>query len=1066
MQDSSTRVMKKRRRASSDVVDTTHEAIIIKRQKTCKFCDFNFLLYDHESPGMCCGNGKLSSLKQQCLKVPTQLMSLYGNKWFAPWSRVVNNTLRFSSPGCTVCGGMTMPAQPSHLRCCGQTYTRILNGDVGGPLRAWINDTSLQQQEIELAKIDYPNAHVAQAKAWTETISNYLQRFNPFAKSLISMGKDSSVAAVKFNFTHHSKHMEQKRLSSEELALIYSTNHPNDNFDLFATIVPKHGSNMHALSTQIHYQSPLWEPLAYPLLFPDGQMGWGHTLNGTSVFLKSDNDKGVTLHEYTKYLLLHSPIIEMSGRLRQAWVLEQYLRDQHDTLNYLHKKNTKLKKAPKKIVQRALHNSNTIMQRQIAINALPPNQRQGLSYLKPLPFAMKDRINYESIVLHGHDHHHEDTNETFTVGDLKFLPGYTYLPSSYPGGPRSQTLKFANAMTTAAKLGGPHLFSTFTTSPLWVELHQQNADMQYSEDNMVLVIRVFKEKLTLFLEDLRRGTFFEGHKLAYIIYVIEFQWRGHPHAHIVYRLQGNTLTPDKIDRLITTSYQQCKTDDEQKLLQTFMTHHCKKDVCLKDDKPCTEFFPKELSPSYHVGDGGYPVYKRLNQQDSRIVPCIIGMIAKYRCHINVSVRLTIYHFFLTLFYSLQTEICSDVFIIDYLFKYIYKGNVRLEVANVSQFVDNEVDPRIPDHVRQGIKDEMTTKFRVYEKDEIRRFELMHCIPATQAASKFLGFCTSQTQPAVYALDIELPGNEVVHFKPDDVNNMHEAVSNKITVQEMYWNRPAGDAFEKLTLEEFFDSYVVQRTQRSSTKSLQGSVFIPASEAVQHSQDTQLFVYSRRTSTSTLTHAINRIKFVSPAHGDLYYLRMLLRHYPSRSFDDARTVNNVAFDTCHDACIARCIVTDENKFDATMTEAVGNLFVSDRLRLLFVLIVMQGQVGVETNLQKHAVLMSLDFYVARNVMPPFHQGQDMSTIPQHTTFSQMPYNIQQDLQQAFQRIFLDNNLDMTAYQLPLPNATVVAELESEKTKYDLEHPSIRILLVLYQSTDVLRVVEKYTVQILQ
>ncbi|KAI2493617.1 helicase [Fragilaria crotonensis] len=612
------------------------------------------------------------------------------------------------------------------------------------------------------------------------------------------------------------------------------------------------------------------------------------------------------------------------------------------------------------------------MQRQIAINALPPSQRQGLSYLKPLPLAVKDSINYESIVLHGHDHHHEDTNETFTAGDLKYLPGYTYLPSSYPGGPRSQTLKFANAMTTAAKLGGPHLFSTFTTNPLWVELHQGNADMEYPEDNMVLVIR------------------------------------------------GETLTPDEIDRLITTSYQQCKTDDEQELLRTFMTHHCKKDVCLKDDKPCTEFFPKELSPSYQVGDGGgYPVYKRLNQQDSRIVPCIIGMIAKFRCHIN-------------------TEICSDVFIIDYLFKYIYKGNVRLEIANVSQFVDNEVDPRIPDHVRQGIKDEMTTKFRVYEKDEIRRFELMHCIPATQAAWKFLGIRTSQTQPAVYALDIELPGNEVVHFKPDDVNDMHEAISNKITVQEMYWNRPAGDAFETLTLEEFFDSYVVQHTQRMSTKSLQGSVFIPASEVAQRSQDTQLFVYSRRTSTSTLAQAINRIKFVSPAHGDLYYLRMLLRQYPSRSFDDARTFNNVAFDTCHDACIARGIVTDENEFDATMTEAVGNLFISDRLRRLFVLIVMQGQVGVQTNLEKHAVLMSLDFYVARNVMPPFHQGQDMSTIPQHTTFSEMPYNIQQDLLQAFQRIYLDNNLDMTAFQLPLPNAPVVAELESEKTKYDLEH----------------------------
>lgn len=83
------------------------------------------------------------------------------------------------------------------------------------------------------------------------------------------------------------------------------------------------------------------------------------------------------------------------------------------------------------------------------------------------------------------------------------------------------------------------------------------------------------------------------------------------------------------------------------------------------------------------------------------------------------------------------------------------------------------------------------------------------------------------------LDIQLPGNEVVHFKPDDVNEMQYALSNKITssMKEVYWNRPGGDAFENLTLEEFFDSYVVQHTQRSSTKSLQGSIFIPANETV-------------------------------------------------------------------------------------------------------------------------------------------------------------------------------------------------------------------------------------------
>lgn len=235
---------------------------------------------------------------------------------------------------------------------------------------------------------------------------------------------------------------------------------------------------MNVLPNQIHYQCLLWEPLVYPLLFPDGQrIGWGHTSQSKPIFLKSDSNNGVTLHEYTKYLLLHSPIIKMSGRLRQAWVLEQYLLDQHNTFDYLRKNKTKLKKAPKRIVERAVHNSNTIMQCKSAIHALPPHEQHGLPYLKPLPLTIKDRINYESLVLYGHDHHHEDTNETFTIGDLKYLPGYTYLLSSYPGGPRCQRLKFANAMTTASKVGGPHLFITFATSPSWAELREENTDM-------------------------------------------------------------------------------------------------------------------------------------------------------------------------------------------------------------------------------------------------------------------------------------------------------------------------------------------------------------------------------------------------------------------------------------------------------------------------------------------------------------------------------------------------------------------------------------------------------------
>jgi hypothetical protein len=95
------------------------------------------------------------------------------------------------------------------------------------------------------------------------------------------------------------------------------------------------------------------------------------------------------------------------------------------------------------------------------------------------------------------------------------------------------------------------------------------------------------------------------------------------------------LTGDEIDRMITTSYMQCKTENERKLLTTFMTHHCEEDLCLKDGKPCCLFYPKKLNSMYQIGDRGYPLYKRLNEEDQRIVPCVLNMITKYNCHINV-----------------------------------------------------------------------------------------------------------------------------------------------------------------------------------------------------------------------------------------------------------------------------------------------------------------------------------------------------------------------------------------------------------------------------------------------
>jgi hypothetical protein len=286
--------------------------------------------------------------------------------------------------------------------------------------------------------------HVGQAKMWTKTISAWLQQYNPFAKELRSMGEATEVAAVKFIVHPKSKQMDPRQLDSQELALMFKTNYTNDKSDLFATVILKEQPlGVSAKSTSVKYQSPFWEPLAYPLIFLHGQLGWGHTADNISIYTTSDG-KEITLHQYTRYMLLHNPILSCVGHVCQAWVLELYLRDQHNTLDYIRANNVRLKKAPKSVVQNAVQTSNILTQWAMAATQLA-HQHGDCDYdiKRPLSAKQKALVEYDSIRIENHAYHHDDNDESFTTSDILYLPGYTYLPASFPGGPRHQCLKFA-----------------------------------------------------------------------------------------------------------------------------------------------------------------------------------------------------------------------------------------------------------------------------------------------------------------------------------------------------------------------------------------------------------------------------------------------------------------------------------------------------------------------------------------------------------------------------------------------------------------------------------------------
>lgn len=62
---------------------------------------------------------------------------------------------------------------------------------------------------------------------------------------------------------------------------------------------------------------------------------------------------------------------------------------------------------------------------------------------------------------------------------------------------------------------------------------------QTAQERIDITNMVFKQKLYTLFNNLNAGKYFDGQVPVYSIHVIEFQERGLPHAHIVFRLSGH-----------------------------------------------------------------------------------------------------------------------------------------------------------------------------------------------------------------------------------------------------------------------------------------------------------------------------------------------------------------------------------------------------------------------------------------------------------------------------------------------------------------------------------------------
>jgi hypothetical protein len=121
----------------------------------------------------------------------------------------------------------------------------------------------------------------------------------------------------------------------------------------------------------------------------------------------------------------------------------------------------------------------------------------------------------------------------------------SFLSSEQHGSRRHLHQLAMESLCVVSAKGPPSLFITLTANSHWTEITDRLLPGQTAFDRPEVVDQVFHAKLQKTIHNIKNGSYFGhgvdsngkhvsiGHKVVYIMYVIEYQHRGLPHAHIV-----------------------------------------------------------------------------------------------------------------------------------------------------------------------------------------------------------------------------------------------------------------------------------------------------------------------------------------------------------------------------------------------------------------------------------------------------------------------------------------------------------------------------------------------------
>jgi hypothetical protein len=629
------------------------------------------------------------------------------------------------------------------------------------------------------------------------------------------------------------------------------------------------------MSIPLHH--PQWDALPHCLLFPQGDDGWDNRMTYRNEYGVSC---ALTLMDYYRFRLQwrRGPpacdnYIMYAGRLFQEFVCKAYWRVEADRLQ-------KIKNNPRMCV---------------------PLRRDTYNAVRTAASTGESRV------------------------------GVRYkLPSGFMGGPRDYQQRYLDAMTIVFNTQMPSYMLTVTCNPNWPEIVSSLPPGTKASDRPDICCRVFRSRLASIMKDIETECVLG--KPASVVYVVEFQKKGLPHAHILVSLRDDADRPktaDDLDRVISAEIPPLpdpndhspKAEAQRRLRKSVLRHHvhndCKGGRAAGKTCPCldkrtgrcrfrldvVDFQSRTVINELENGKRQVLLRRRMGESavtesgrcvDNRhISPYVPYFVLKYDCHFNV-------------------QPCIDVHAIKYLYKYVYKGPDR--AAATCRSADQYVD------------------------DEISRWQDMRWFTSYEASWRLLGFLLSYASHSVTRLDVHRDGEQLCYWMGD--SHEEAALRGQPTSSLLGWlqyiaTHPRDVIMLRLRYHEFPQHYNWDKA-KGCWKPYQRS-----------------HRYGR----------LGRVYPVSPRSGDTFYLRMYLLNLTGADvLPLVRTGgpnvaslrgSNASFE---DACRAAGLLADDAEYHTAIREALQTD--SDgAVRDLLVLILMFCMPEDATRLfEEHAVDM--------------------------------------------------------------------------------------------------------------